>query len=330
MMAKNALVGFGILFLSALAFAQSGEDPIGQLTKPQTQNTGLQQRFAIPCPPQGGYSSFADFFTNCVYDGGGSGVLAKGFKDGEGRLAFLGGLGISYSGLTYVPSPQDRFEGKIVFRDYGLALEEIGRVLESGSLVAILNALWLRGVTITDPSSLSSVLLTVYVPEPPPPPSSDGSGGGGRGRGDDNSRDNGQPVQVPDPSMDKENQSKTITYLFGSTGSGEKEREQAARLVEKVCSLSQRVASLFGLVGAEPVKVRFYRRSDGVGFAGDALFMARVNAADQGSGAKRVHLIGLRNSQGWKGAYGEPSTGTLVSSFWNMFDRLSNAAPCRQ
>jgi hypothetical protein len=308
MMAKNALVGFGILFLSALAFAQGGEDPIGQLTKPQTQNTGLQQRFAIPCPPQGGYSSFADFFTNCVYDGGGSGILAKGFKHGDGGFAFLGSyIGISYSGLTYVPSPQDRFEGKIVFRDYGPALEEIGQVLQNGSLVAILSSLWLRGVTITDPSSLSSALLTVYVPEPPPPPSSDGSGGGGRGRGDDN-----------------------ITYLFGSTGSGEKEREQAARLVEKVCSLSQRVASLFGLVGAEPVKVRFYRRSDGVGFAGDALFMARVNAADQGSGAKRVHLIGLRNSQGWKGAYGEPSTGTLVSSFWNMFDRLSNAAPCRQ
>jgi hypothetical protein len=74
MRAKNALVGLGILFLSALAFAQSGEDPIDQLTKPQTQNTGLQQRFAIPCPSQGGYSSFAEFFGNCVYDGRGSGL----------------------------------------------------------------------------------------------------------------------------------------------------------------------------------------------------------------------------------------------------------------
>jgi hypothetical protein len=317
MRAKNALVGFGILFLSAFAFAQSGEDPIDQLTKPQTQNTGLQQRFAIPCPPQGGYSSFADFFTNCVYNGGDSGVLAKGFRDGD----------ISYSGLTYVPSPQDPFEGKIVFRDYNTALAEIGRVLENGPLVAILNALWLRGVTITDPSSLNSVILTIYVPEPPPPPSSGGSGGGGGGRGDDNSRDNGRPVQLPDPSIDKENQSKTVTYLFGSTGSGGDEWEQATSLVEMVCSLSKRVASLF--VVAEPVRVKFYRRSDGVSFAGDVLFMARVNALDRESGAKRIHLIGLRNSQGWKGAYGEPSTGTLVSGFWNMFDRLSNAVSCR-
>jgi hypothetical protein len=70
--------------------------------------------------------------------------------------------------------------GKLVFRDYDLALEEMGRVLENRPLVAILNALWSRGVTVADPSSLSSVVLTVYVPEPPPPPSSGGSGGGSR------------------------------------------------------------------------------------------------------------------------------------------------------
>jgi len=150
MMAKNALVGFGILLLSALAFAQSGEDPIDQLTKPQTQNTGLQQRFAIPCPPQGGYSSFADFFTNCVYDGGGSGILAKGFKDGEGGFAFLGNyIGISYSGLTYVPSHQDRFEGKAVFRSYALALQEVGSISKNSLLKSALRQLWQRTVAVS-------------------------------------------------------------------------------------------------------------------------------------------------------------------------------------
>jgi hypothetical protein len=305
----------------AFASAQSGEDPIDQLTRLRTHNTGLQQRFAIPCPSgrQNPFSSFADFFTSCVHDGTDGGVLGQGFRGGG-----------SYSGLSYVPSGQDRFVGKLVFRNYDLALEEMRRVLDNRLLVAILNALWLRGVTITDPSFLSSVVLTVYVPEPPPPPSSGGSGGGSRGRGDGSGRGTGQPVQTPDPSLDRENQARDVTYLLGSHGSGRDERERARSVVRTVCSLSERVASLFWLTGAEPVRVKFYRRSDGVEFAGDALFMARVEALDRASEARRVHLIGLRNSRGWKGAYGEPSTGTLVGGFWNMFDRLSNAVSCRE
>ncbi len=297
MRAKNALVGFGILFLSAFAFAQGGEDPIDRLTQPQTQNTGLRQRFALPCPfeGEGGYRFFADFFTNCVYDGGSGGILGKGFRDGDGGFPWLGGLGISYSGLTYVPSSQDRFEGKIVFRDHNLALEEMERVLENSSLVAVLSALWSRDLTITDlitdlPSSLSPVLLTVYVPEPLPSPSS-----GEMGRTD-----------------------------------GGNERERAASLVRAVCSLSEKIAPILRLVGARPVRVKFYRKSAGIEFVGDALFMARVDALNRESGAKRIHLIGLRNSRGWKGAYGEPSTGMLVSGFWSTFDRLSKVASCER
>ncbi len=284
MKVRSVLAGLWVSLLWALAFAsaQGGEDPIDQLTRLRTQNTGLQQRFAIPCPSgrQNPFSSFADFFTSCVHDGTSGGVLGQGFRGGG-----------SYSGLSYVPSGQDRFVGKLVFRDYGLALEEMGRVLENRPLVAILSALWSRGVAMTDPSSLSSVVLTVYVPEPPPAPSSGGLGGGGEGGG---------------------------------------ERERARSVVRMVCSLSERVASFYWLLGAEPVRVKFYRKGDGVGFAGDALFMARVEALNRASEARRVHLIGLRGSQGWKGAYGEPSTGTLVGSFWNMFDRLSNAVSCRE
>jgi hypothetical protein len=322
MKVRSVLAGLWVPLLWALAFAsaQDGEDPIDQITRLRTHNTGLQQRSAIPCPSgrQNPFSSFADFLTSCVHNGTGGGVLGQGFRSGG-----------SYSGLSYVPSGQDRFVGKLVFRDYDLALEEMGRVLENRPLVAILNALWLRGVAIADPSSLSSVVLTVYVPEPPPPPSSGGSGGGSRGRGDDN-RDAGHLVQTPDPSLDRENQARDVTYLLGSHGSGRDERERARSVVRTVCSLSERVASLFWPVGAEPVKVKFYRRSDGIGFAGDALFMARVEALNRASEARRVHLIGLRNSRGWRGAYGEPSTGTLVAGFWNMFDRLSNAVSCRE
>ncbi len=323
MRVRSVLAGLWVSLLWVLAFAgaQGGEDPIDQLTRLQTQNTGLRQRFAIPCPSerQNPFSSFADFFTSCVHDGAGGGVLGQGFRGGG-----------SYSGLSYAPSGQDRFVGKLVFRNYGLALEEMGRVLENRSLVAILSALWSRGVVLTDPSSLSSVVLTVYVPELPPPSSSGGSGGGSRGRGDGSGRGTERPVQVPDPSLDKENQAKDVTYLLGSTGSGRDEREQARNVVRTVCSLSERVASFYWLLGAEPVRVKFYRRSDGVEFAGDALFMARVEALNRASEARRVHLIGLRGSRGWKGAYGEPSTGTLVGSFWNMFDRLSNAVSCRE
>jgi hypothetical protein len=282
MRTKNALVGFGILFLSAFTFAQSGEDPIDQLTKPQTQNTGLQQRFAIPCPPQGGYSSFADFFTNCVYDGGGSGILAKGFKDGERGFALGNYIGISYSGLTYVPSPQDRFEGKAVFRGYALALEEVRSISRNAELKSALRQLWQR-VVVSDILPLSRAsIFTIYVPAP-----SEGSAG---------------------------------------------EQEEVASLVKAACSLSREVAdNLFAwLLGAEPIRVKLYQKSDVLGFAGDALFMAKIDALDERSGVKRVHLIALRGSRGWKGAYGEPSTGTLVGHFWNMFDRLSNAVTCER
>jgi hypothetical protein len=283
MRTKNALVGLGILLLSALAFAQSGEDPIDQLTKPQTQNTGLQQRFAIPCPPQGGYSSFADFFTNCVYDGGGSGILAKGFKDGEGGFAFLGNyIGISYSGLTYVPSSQDRFEGKAVFRNYALALQEVRSISNNAQLKSALRQLWQRAVwSYFLPLSEASI-LTIYVPAP-----SEGSAG---------------------------------------------EREEVASLVRAACSLGREIANnwFVWLLGAEPIRVKLYQKSDVLGFAGDALFLAKIDALNESSGAKRIHLIALRGSRGWKGAYGEPSTGTLVGHFWNMFDRLSNAITCER
>jgi len=279
---KNALVGFGILLLSALAFAQSGEDPIDQLTRPQTQNTGLQQRFAIPCPPQGGYPSFGDFFSNCVYDGGSGGILAVGFKDGDRGLAWLREqLGISYSGLSYVPSPEDRLEGKVVFRDHALALREVGAISKNARLKGILRQLWQRtAVSGILPLSDASI-LTIYVPAP-----SEGSAG---------------------------------------------EREQVASLVREACSLSREVANWLGwIMGAEPIRVKLYQKSDVLGFAGDALFMGKIDALNERSGAKRIHLIALRGSGGWKGAYGEPSTGTLVGHFWNMFDRLSNAVACER
>jgi len=280
---KRALAGFGILLLSAFTFARTGDDPIDQLTKPQTQNTGLQQRFAIPCPPQGGYPSFADFFANCVYDGGGNGVLAKGFRDGEGGFASLGNyIGIGYSGLTYVPSPRDRFEGKVVFRDSALALQEVGSISRNAPLKIALRQLWQR-TAVSDFLPLSEAsLFTIYVPAP-------------------------------------------------SEGNGD-ERGRVASLVRAACSLGREVVNNWSTwsLGAEPIRVKFYRRSDALGFAGDALFMGKIDALNGNSGTRRVHLIALRGSGGWKGAYGEPSTGTLVGNFWNMFDRLSNAVTCER
>jgi hypothetical protein len=285
MMVRSVLVGFGILLLSALAFAQSGEDPIDQLTKPQTQNTGLQQRFAIPCPSQGRYASFADFFTNCVYDGGGNGILAGGFKEGDGGFSFLGRqIGISYSGLTYVPSPRDRFEGKIVFHDPGLALEEVRMISENALLKDVLRQLWERVVVSKILPISEASILTVYVPA---------------------------------PSEDNASEQEKATSPVNS-------------LVKAVCSLNSEIDWLSLIIGTEPIRVKFYQKSDALGFVGDALFLAKIDALNEASGAKRIHLIALRGSGGWKGAYGEPSTGTLVGHFWNMFDRLSNAVSCRE
>ncbi len=56
--------------------------------------------------------------------------------------------------------------------------------------------------------------------------------------------------------------------------------------------------------------------------------MAEIDALNERSGAKWIHLVALRGLGRWKGTYGKPSTGTLVGYFWNMFDRISKAVSC--